>query len=108
MDSIDISTGVDASLKEDNTNDINGRPTNHVSSQHPTIPVSPIRLDNMNIHDQHFDPSYPPRREEFSHNDIPTPESTPPTHSTPLPPVQEEKKTRWGLGRKIREKRDKK
>jgi hypothetical protein len=105
MDSINISNGMDTSVKEDNTNDINGRPTNIVSSQHPTMPLSPIRLDNMNIHDQHFDPSHPPRREEFSTPELSTPESTPPPS---LPAVQEEKKTRWGLGRKIREKRDKK
>jgi hypothetical protein len=117
MDSINISTsqgqgqGGLETVKEDNTTD--GRPIT-VSSQHPTMP---LRIDNLNLDNT----AAPPRREDFVAADIPTPETTPPPPPTqpvvasapaapdaPVP-VVEEKKTRWGLGRKIRgEKKDKK
>lgn len=101
MDSINIATELDTTAKEDNTCS-NGRPTNLVS-QHPTMPLSPIRLDNIN--DQHFESISSPRREEFSNLEVPTMETT---MNQPPPPPHEEKKTRWGLGRKLREKKDKK
>ena len=91
MDSVNISTGVDT--KEENAT-MNGRPTNLVSSQQ--LSLNPLGLDQDS--------------QGYYNHDIPTPEPTPPSsivHTT-LAPVQEEKKTRWGLGRKIREKRDKK
>ncbi|KAI8884559.1 cysteine proteinase [Backusella circina FSU 941] len=49
------------------------------------------------------------RNDSLHHSsEFPTPESTPPPlSSNPQTPVTEEKKSLWGLGRKIREKRDK-
>lgn len=92
MDSINI---VSTLTKEDSLYN-NSRPTNIVPTQHPTTP--PLRLDTI----------HSPRREEFANDnaEVPTPEST--TSQPPPPPPQEEKKMRWGLGRKLREKKDKK
>lgn len=101
MDSINIATA--SSLSKDENIYNNGRPTNIVPSQHPNTPLSPLRLENMNINNSHLDTIHSPRREEFSSTDILTPETTP-----PQPPPQEEKKMRWNLGRKLREKKDKK
>ncbi|KAG2234960.1 hypothetical protein INT48_005114 [Thamnidium elegans] len=90
MDSINIASTL---TKEDSLYN-NCRSTNIVPTQHPTTP--PLRLDTI----------HSPKREEFTNNntEIPTPETTPPQP----PPPQEEKKMRWGLGRKLREKKDKK
>lgn len=101
MDTINIATGVDTTGKEDNTSS-NGRPINLVSSQYPATPLSPIRVDSVN--EQHFESIGSPRREDFPNIDTPTVE----TAMNQPPPPQEEKKTRWGLGRKLREKKDKK
>ncbi|KAI7891406.1 uncharacterized protein EV154DRAFT_602533 [Mucor mucedo] len=114
MDSINIATGLETTSsssfvgggKEESTIS-NGRPTNIVSTTNNTMPLSPIRVDSA--HDHHFESIGSPRREEFSHMDIPpTVESTANIAHHPPPPPQEEKKTRWGLGRKLREKKDKK
>lgn len=104
MDAINIGLETVKKMDESNNNYSNGRPTT-LSSQHPTttIPMSPLRLDNNN--DNHFNLQSPTtlRREEC--NDIPTPETTPPPVSNPQPPHQEEKKPRWGLGRKKKDKK---
>lgn len=114
MDSINIATGLDTTTasaaassasvtglgKEESTIS-NGRPTNVVTSSSTTMPLSPIRVDGA--HDPHFESIGSPRREEFPPIDIPAVETT-----VNHPPPQEEKKTRWGLGRKLREKKDKK
>ncbi|KAI9343369.1 hypothetical protein BD770DRAFT_398222 [Pilaira anomala] len=106
MDSINIATASPLSKDENIYN--NGRPTNIVPSQHPNTPLSPLRLENMNINNNHLDTIHSPRREEFSSTDILTPETNPPQLPLPPPPPQEEKKMRWNLGRKLREKKDKK
>ncbi|GAA5808913.1 hypothetical protein MFLAVUS_002312 [Mucor flavus] len=92
MDSINIASAL---TKEDSLYN-NCRPTNIVPTQHPTTP--PLRLDTI----------HSPRREEFANDntEVPTPETT--ISQPPPPPPQEEKKMRWGLGRKLREKKDKK
>jgi hypothetical protein len=68
----------------------NGGPVQYaVNPSSERLPFSPI---NSNFNHQ----LNSPRRENFE--DVP---------HTPLPPI-EEKKSRWGLGRKMREKKDKK
>lgn len=73
----------------------------------PSInPLNPIKLEN-----EHFD-LQSPTNIQFLHSELPTPDNASPiptpTHTPPILPQQqpEEKKTRWGLSRKI--KRDKK
>ncbi|GAA5801145.1 hypothetical protein HPULCUR_006587 [Helicostylum pulchrum] len=97
MDSINIASAL---TKEDSLYN-NSRSTNFVPTQHPTTP--PLRLDTI----------HSPRKEEYTNNntEIPTPETTTPQpqpQAPPPQPPQEEKKMRWGLGRKLREKKDKK
>ncbi|KAI7907747.1 uncharacterized protein BX663DRAFT_491912 [Cokeromyces recurvatus] len=98
MDSINIS------LDNNKIDCDNDRPVPVMSQQPLTIPVSPLRLDNISNDNNHFNLQSPiiGKKDDYSNSEIPTPETT------PSPPHQEEKKTRWGLGRKIREKRDKK
>ncbi|KAI9483496.1 MAG: hypothetical protein EXX96DRAFT_558383 [Benjaminiella poitrasii] len=100
MDSINI--GIDGKKMDDVYNG-NGRPT-PIASQQSTIPISPLRLDNLsNDHNVNLQsPTITTKKDDYVTSELPTPETTPP------PPQPEEKKTRWGLGRKIREKRDKK
>jgi hypothetical protein len=72
----------------------------------PSInPLSPLASDN-----EHFD-LQSPTNTHFLHSELPTPDTVSPiptpTHTPPIShPQPEEKKMRWGLGRKI--KRDKK
>ncbi|KAI8637620.1 hypothetical protein BD408DRAFT_424241 [Parasitella parasitica] len=104
MDAINIGLETAKKMDESNNNQSNGGPS-ALSLQHPTIatiPVNPLRSDNNN--DNHFNLKSPILQKEEC-NDIPTPESTPPPVFAPQPQQPEEKKTRWGLGRKKRDKK---
>ncbi|CEP16668.1 hypothetical protein [Parasitella parasitica] len=100
MDAINIGLERARKMDESNNNQSNGGPS-ELSSQHPTAtnPVNSLGSDNNN-NDNDINAV---QREE--HNNIPTPESTPPPASAPQAPQPEEKKTRWGLGRKKKDKK---
>jgi hypothetical protein len=80
---INLNNGVDLN------NEVISKPTYKV---YPTLSDTTLKDRNDSLHHS---------------SEFPTPESTPPLSSNPQTPVTEEKKSLWGLGRKIREKRDK-